>query len=112
MGAHECPLLFQLTGPCLGEVPTVQCARKEVKQRKKQTDSEEEYGRGEEEEEDRGSMSPSKDYLTLHPSLRQTTFFVFYPHPLILWPPPTLATVQSHRLNHSKLLFDRLNKSP
>lgn len=35
---------FQLTGPCLGEVPTVQSARKEVKRRKKQTDSGEEYG--------------------------------------------------------------------
>lgn len=62
-------------------------------------------GRGQEEHD-------SKDYLALHPSLQQTTFFFSYPHPLILWSPPTPATVQSHRLNHSKLLFDRLNKSP
>lgn len=73
---------FQLTGPCLGEVPTVQNARQEVKRRKKQTDSGEEYrGRGgeeeKEEEEDRGSMSPSKDYLALHPSLQQATFSFF-----------------------------------
>lgn len=35
-------------------------------------------GGGEEEEEDRGSMSPSKDYLALHPSLQQTTLFLFF----------------------------------
>lgn len=43
-GAHESPFLFQLSGPCLGKVSTVQCARKEVKQKKKQMDSKEEYG--------------------------------------------------------------------
>lgn len=82
-----CGIVTLLSGPCLGEVPTVQCARKEVKQRKKQTDSEEEYWGGEEQdEEDRGSMRPSKDYLALHPNLWQTTTFFFSspsPHPLV-----------------------------
>lgn len=39
-------------------------------------------GGEEEEEEDRGSMSPSKDYLALHPSLQQTTFFLFFSFPI------------------------------
>lgn len=106
---------FQLTGPCLGEVPTVQNARQEVKQRKKQTDSGEEYrgrgrgrkggGRGQGEHEPLQGLS-----CTSPKPAASDFFFFFFPHPLLLWPPSTPATVQSHRLNHSKLLFDGLNK--
>lgn len=82
MGAHERPLLFQLSGPCLGEVPTVQCARKEVKQRKKQMDSEEEYGGGR-----RGGGRGQGEHEALqglsHTSSKPVTsnFFFFIPIP-------------------------------
>lgn len=101
---------FQLTGLCHGVVPTVHSTRKEVKQRKKQMDSEEEYsgrwrerGGGQEEHEHLQGLSRTSP----RPAANDFFFFVC---PLLLWPPPTPATVQSHRVNHSKLLFDGLNK--
>lgn len=84
-----------------------------MKRRKKQSDPGEEYrgrgrgggGRG------RGERQPLQGLSRTSPGPAANDFFFFLspsPPPFGLLPPP--ATVQSHRLNHSKLLFDGLDK--
>lgn len=103
---------FQLTGPRLGEVSPVQSVRKG--EAKEETNGSGGGVQGERKRRRRkrtgGASAPPRtiSHFTWACSKRIFCFLSPSPPPFGLLPPP--ATVQSHRLNHSKLLFDGLDK--
>lgn len=92
MGAHESPFLFQLSGSCLGEVPTVQCTRKrgEAKEEANGFRGGIWGGGEEEEEEDRRSMTPRTISHFTQACGKQLFFFIPIPSSFGLLPPRQL----------------------
>lgn len=88
----------------------VRCAEhKERGDAKEETNGFREEWRGRERGRGREKCQPLQGLSRTSPRPAADDFW-FFPHPLLLWPPPNPATVQSYRLNHSKLLFDGLDK--
>lgn len=108
-----CDIVTTLIGPCLGEVPTVQCARKEVKRRKKHTDSEEEYrGRGRGGGRGQGEHEPLQGLSRTSPKPAASDFFCCFsfliPSSFGLLPPRQLYKA-THRITVNYYLMVSTN---